>query len=127
MKEKTLRSLLVENVKPKTELETRIVESLEVNYSQEAFTIHLLAEHLAMSAKTLNRRLLNIYGLPFNQLLRDYRLEKAKDMLCADLSAKEVTFNCGFSSQAYFGQCFKTKFDISPALYKQQQKLPNKC
>jgi signal transduction histidine kinase/DNA-binding response OmpR family regulator len=121
MKEKTLMSLLVAKVKPKTELETKIVEALEVNYSQEAFSVHLLAEHLAMSAKTLNRRLLSIYGLPFNQLLRDYRLEKAKDMLCADLSAKEVTFNCGFSSQAYFGQCFKAKFDISPALYKQQQ------
>jgi signal transduction histidine kinase/DNA-binding response OmpR family regulator/ligand-binding sensor domain-containing protein len=119
-KEKALGSLLTPHVKPKTEIESKISALMATQFSDDTFSVHVLAEHLSMSEKTLNRRLQSLYGVSFSQLIRDYRLEKSKEMLITGMSAKETTYQCGFSSQAYFGQCFKEKFDVSPGLFQRQ-------
>jgi len=119
-KEKALGSLLTAQIKPKTEMENKIADAMSAQFSDDKFSVHVLAASLSMSDKTLNRRLQSLYGVSFSQLLRDFRLEKAKELLIGGLSAKEVTYKCGFSSQAYFGQCFKEKFDISPGIFQQQ-------
>lgn len=121
IREKAVNSLLAQTNSHKTKEQTKISTFLEANFSNEGFSIHQLAEHMSVSPKTLNRKLQAVYGLSFSQLVRDYRLEKAREMLLSGLSAKEVSFNCGFSSQAYFGQCFKEKFNISPGMFQRQK------
>jgi len=94
--------------------ETIIMKFLAKEFANEDASIHQLADQLSVSAKTLNRRLSKSYGMSFSQLLRDYRLEKAKILLLKGGTSKEACFKCGFSSQSYFSKCYKDKFKISP-------------
>jgi AraC-like DNA-binding protein len=72
---------------------------------------------LAISEKTLTRRLKAMYGCTFNVLLKDFRLTMASQQLRAGKTAKDVGFSCGFASQAYFGSQFKEKFGVTPGAY----------
>lgn len=88
-----------------------------VSFDDPQANIKSLSTELNISDKTLNRKLHKEFGQTFTVLLREYRLEKAASLLLAGVSAKEACYRCGFSSQAYFGSCFKEKFGISPMQY----------
>jgi signal transduction histidine kinase/CheY-like chemotaxis protein len=94
-----------------------IQQHLVQHYSRETYAIGELAEHLAISEKTLTRRLKAMYGCTFNVLLKDFRLTMASQQLRAGKTAKDVGFSCGFASQAYFGSQFKEKFGVTPGAY----------
>ena len=51
------------------------------------------------------------------EYLRRFRLEKAKLLLAEGKSVNYTAFEVGFSSQSYFGQCFKAQFDCTPTEY----------
>jgi len=74
-----------------------------------------IANRLYVSEKTLNRKLQATCGSSISELLREYRLNQAKDMLGKGHKPKEVCFDCGFNSMSYFSRCFKDKFGYSPS------------
>ena len=62
-------------------------------------------------------------GKTFNDFLRDTRLRKAKELLQkSDLPVQEVSYQCGFSSHAYFTQVFKLKEQMTPGSFRQSLK-----
>ena len=62
-------------------------------------------------------------GKTFNEFLRDTRLLKAKDFLAnTDLPVQEISYQCGFSSHAYFTQVFKLKEKMTPGDFRQSLK-----
>ena len=59
-------------------------------------------------------------GRTFNDFLRDVRLGKAKEFLKeSDLPIQEISYNCGFSSHAYFTQVFKQITGQTPNEFRQ--------
>ncbi|MEP7706216.1 response regulator [Paraglaciecola sp. 25GB23A] len=99
---------------PNHELLATIQAQLQQNYADSVYAVHDLASALHMSEKTLNRRLNSLLRCSFSKLLRDFRLERAFEKLKQGHAPSTVCFDCGFSSQAYFGKCFKEKYKRPP-------------
>jgi AraC-like DNA-binding protein len=76
-----------------------------------------LAEKNAMSLHTLNRKLNTLIGLTAGDLIRQYRLQKSLTLLKAGHNVSEAASMVGFETPAYFSQCFKDHFGVSPKDY----------
>ena len=76
-----------------------------------------LAEKNAMSLRTLNRKLNALIGLTAGDLIRQYRLQKSVALLKAGHNVSEAAYMVGFETPAYFSQCFKEQYGVSPKDY----------
>ncbi len=74
-----------------------------------------LAEKNAMSLRTLNRKLNATIGLTAGDLIRQYRLQKSLLLLKEGKNVSEAAYLVGFESPAYFSQCFKDQYGVSPS------------
>jgi signal transduction histidine kinase/AraC-like DNA-binding protein len=90
---------------------------LETHLDNPALNVEWLAGKMAMSRKTLLRKVQALTKLPPNELIRQYRLRKAADLLRAGHSVAETAYAVGFETPAYFGQCFKELFHITPGKF----------
>jgi len=72
--------------------------------------------NLGFSKSKLYRTMMDLVGKSPNIFLRDYRLNKALDLLQKQNSnISEIAYQTGFNSPAYFSKCFHTKFGILPS------------
>ena len=76
-----------------------------------------LAEKSAMSLRTLNRKLNATIGLTAGDVIRQYRLQKSIQLLKQGRNVSEAAYMVGFESPAYFSQCFKDQYGVSPKDY----------
>jgi len=89
---------------------------LEKQYGEESFTIQILSEQMNLSERQMRRKLKAITGITPNILLRDYRLNIAKQLLeNKNATVIEIAYAVGFSSSSYFSKCFKEKYNMSPS------------
>jgi AraC-like DNA-binding protein len=59
---------------------------------------------------------MHLVGKSPNIFLRDYRLNKAFELLEKQRSnISEIAYQTGFSSPAYFSKCFHKKYGILPS------------
>ena len=71
-----------------------------------------------MSKSQLYRKTIDLTGLSPNILLKEFRLEKAKELLRRKrYSISQITFDTGFTSPSYFTKCFKNKYGLLPMGY----------
>ncbi len=77
-----------------------------------------LSKDLGYSKSQLYRKMLSITGKSPNNFIREYRLNKAKQLLCKNTKTiSEIAFGTGFNSPAYFSKCFMDTFGILPSDY----------
>jgi AraC-like DNA-binding protein len=75
-------------------------------------------KEMAMSTSQLYRKTVALTGLSPNLLLKEFRLEKAKEMMKKQhYSISQITFDSGFTSPSYFTKCFKQKYGLLPMNY----------
>jgi len=92
---------------------------LEENWQDPDFTVNRICQKMSMSKSRLYRKTIALWGLSPNQLLREFRLDKAKELLKKrTYNVTQATFDSGFSSPSYFTKCFKKKFGLLPAAYQ---------
>ena len=97
-----------------------LFNTLETNWQDAGFTAAQFCSHMAMSKSQLYRKTIALWGLPPNQLLKEFRLDKARELLKKHNSnIAQTTFDSGFTSPSYFTKCFKKKFGLLPANYLQ--------
>lgn len=94
---------------------------LEKYYCDETFTRSTAANLFHMSEKTLGRRLSTYYQAGFSELVKRYRLEKAKDKIRQGEQVTQVAYDCGFSSPSYFTQCFRNEYGFAPSMLNKLQ------
>lgn len=95
-----------------------LFNKLEENWQNAEFDITDYCHETAMSTSQLYRKTISLTGLSPNSLLKEYRLEKAKDRLQKQRSTiAQITFDSGFTSASYFTKCFKKKFGLLPMAY----------
>ena len=88
---------------------------VESNLSNEHFSVKELARAMAMSRIQLYRRLRKIRGKNISQFIREYRLERAMDLLIKDVATvSEIAYQVGFGSPSYFNKCFHKHFGFPP-------------
>lgn len=99
---------------------TAIVEN---NISNENFGVEDICKEIGISRVQLYRKVKAVLGVNINDYILSVRMKKAKYLLLnKDLSISEVSFQVGFSSQAYFSTVFKSRFGMTPKAFKEKQK-----
>lgn len=93
------------------------VQVVEEHYQDDDFSRALAAQKLFVSERQLNRKLSALIDYNFTDYLRKYRLEKAKKLLSKGIAVGDVSYQVGFSSQSYFGTCFKAEFGVTPSAF----------
>lgn len=94
----------------------RVREAVEANLDDEGFGVVELGQAVGMSRSQLHRKLSALTGFSPNEIIRNMRLEKAKQLLERKAgTAAEIAYTCGFSSPAYFTKCFKEYFGLLPS------------
>ncbi len=95
-----------------------LFSSLEQHYQEPEFDIENYSLATTMSQSQLYRKTVALTGLSPNQLLKDYRLEKSKELLKKRrYSIAQITFESGFTSPSYYTKCFKKKYGLLPNEY----------
>jgi len=91
---------------------------IELNMDNENFGINEFSAEIGLSRSGLNRAVQFLTGRTPNILVKEYRLNKALDLLLQrNLTVSEIAFTTGFRSPSYFSKCFKGHFDISPSAF----------
>jgi len=84
--------------------------------------IEALARHLAMSPRTLQRRLA-AEGVSYQQLLEDTRKQAAGRYVSgSNLAISEVAYLIGYSEPAPFHRAFKRWYGMTPDVFRQRQR-----
>jgi AraC-like DNA-binding protein len=97
-----------------------LISVLEENYYKHEFGADEYTLKLTMSKSQLYRKIKALTGYAPNDVLKFYRLEKAKKLLRKkQYSISEVAFQTGFTSPSYFTKCFKSRFGLLPLTYQQ--------
>ena len=96
----------------------QLYQKLEENWQDPEFDIPEYCQGMAMSQSQLYRKTTSITGLSCNVLLKDFRLEKAKELMKKQrYTISQITFDSGFTSPSYFTKCFKKKYGLLPMEY----------
>ncbi|TYZ08403.1 response regulator [Hymenobacter lutimineralis] len=88
---------------------------LEKHLDDPGLNVEWLAEQMMMSRKTLLRKVQSLTQLAPSELIQQYRLRKAAELLRAGHTVSETAYIVGFNTPAYFGQCFKELYHITPS------------
>ena len=95
-----------------------LFHQLEENWQNPDFDIGNYCQAMAMSKSQLYRKTISLTGLSPNALLKEFRLEKAKELLKRKgYNIAQITFDSGFTSPSYFTKCFKKKYGLLPMAY----------
>lgn len=92
----------------------KLHSTLAASFADNNFGVSDLASSLAMSSRQLHRKLRALLGASPGDYLRDFRLREAKRLLGSGTLVGVVAQDCGFATQAHFGQCFKALYGVTP-------------
>lgn len=100
------------------ELLKKLYLKLEEHWQDPAFDIENYCQEMAMSKSQLYRKTISLTGMSPNILVKEFRLEKAREMLKQKrYNIAQITFDSGFTSPSYFTKCFKKKYGLLPMAY----------
>lgn len=90
-------------------------ELIDKHLDNPELSIEMLSSELGISRAQLFRKVKAMTGVTPVDLIRQIRLQKAKQMLRqTDLSVSEIAYSVGFTSSSYFAKCYKDFFGVAP-------------
>lgn len=93
-----------------------LMTTLEGHLSEEDFHAGDLSQSLGVSRVQLFRKLKALTGQSASDILRSFRMNKAKSLLAeTDLNISEIAFEVGFKDPAYFSRVFIREFGVAPS------------
>ncbi len=88
---------------------------IESRIKETGLGLNDLAADLKISTSSLQKKLRKISDKSVSQYLREYRLDRAKNLLDSNFGTlKEITAECGFKNVSYFSRSYKAYFGHSP-------------
>lgn len=95
-----------------------LLNKLEEKWQDADFDMDDYCQSMTMSKSQLYRKTIALTGFSPNLLLKEFRLEKAKELMKKQrYSISQITFESGFTSPSYFTKCFKKKYGMLPMTY----------
>jgi CheY-like chemotaxis protein/AraC-like DNA-binding protein len=91
---------------------------IEQHLDDPTMSVEWLADELAMSRKALYLKVHNLTHLSPVELIRQYRLRKAIDLLRLGHSAAETAYLVGFETPSYFTKVFREFYKQTPTSYR---------
>jgi DNA-binding response OmpR family regulator len=117
-------SLLTNSKDELDSIEDIFLEKLEIAiakmYIDPELGITQLASSIAMSERQLQRKIKVLLGTTPNNFIKEFRLKKAQELLKSGAQIGRIALDVGFSSQTYFGRCFKETYQCTPKQYQQR-------
>jgi TolB-like protein/AraC-like DNA-binding protein/Tfp pilus assembly protein PilF len=93
----------------------KLTKILEVNLEKDQFGVNELTKEVGLSRTQLYRKLQFLTGKSASQFIREYRLQRAKEMLQNNVAtASEIAYRVGFGSHTYFNTCFHDYYGYPP-------------
>lgn len=94
-----------------------------VNYVNLNFTKNIssssISRHFGYDESYFCRKFKKITGITVTNYIKTQRLEHARRLLeKTDESIRHIAISCGFIDAAYFTNCFKSMYSVSPTTYR---------
>lgn len=94
----------------------KLMDYTEKIWAHPETSVNSFEDNLGYSKSKLYRTMMNLVSKSPNMFLRDYRLNKALEILEKQTcNISEIAYQTGFSSPAYFSKCFYKKYGILPS------------
>lgn len=101
--------------------EVELVKSYIYNHYGNDLSLEVLAEYVYMTPSYLSSIFKKEAGMGINSFIKNYRMEKAKDMLeNTNIKIKNIGNLVGYSNTSYFCQSFKELYGLTPEKYRQR-------
>lgn len=101
----------------------KLLQVIEQNLDREGLGSTFIADRMAMSPRQFYRKFKEISSMPPTDLIKNYRLEKAAQLLREEeLTIQDIISDVGISSRSYFYKEFVRKFGVTPKDYREQGK-----
>jgi signal transduction histidine kinase/ligand-binding sensor domain-containing protein/DNA-binding NarL/FixJ family response regulator len=87
--------------------------------ADKSFGVEVFARELCVSKSVLHKKIVSLTGEPPVEFIRKVRLHRAVRLIEYNFgNLSEIALEVGFSNPAYFSECFKRQFGVSPSQYK---------
>ena len=97
----------------------KVIVCLEKNYQNDRYGIRNLYFDMKISRVQLHRKLTALTGQPASGFIRNFRLQKARNLLletCKNVS--DIAYEVGFADANYFGKAFISEYGLSATDYR---------
>jgi AraC-like DNA-binding protein len=112
--------MLIDQVPNANDIVAQVRKAIEAELRGGDPKLETVARQLAMSPRTLQRRLRD-QGVMFNDILDEMRFRAAKSYLAQrDVAGTEVAYLLGFAEQSSFNHAFKRWAGLTPTEYRRQ-------
>jgi signal transduction histidine kinase/DNA-binding response OmpR family regulator len=96
----------------------KVKDIIEKNLADNQFSVEQFCLEMNMSQSQLVRKLKALTNLTANEFLRDFRLQRAEELLEKKSgTVSEIAFQVGFEHLSYFSKVFQEKFGKLPSEY----------
>lgn len=96
----------------------KVNKSIIDNIPSENVDVNFIAGSMCMSTSTLYRKVKALTGISPNEYIRKTKMQMAENLLLdGQYTFSEIAFKVGMNSVAYFRQCFKDEFGMTPTEY----------
>jgi CheY-like chemotaxis protein/nitrogen-specific signal transduction histidine kinase len=97
----------------------KAVEIINEHLSDLSFGVESFARELSIGRTTLYKKIIALIGEPPGDLIKRIRLGKASYLLNRKAgNISEIALEVGFNNPAYFSECFKKQFGVTPSKYQ---------
>ncbi|MCM1110177.1 MAG: response regulator [Clostridium sp.] len=98
-----------------SEFYDRFVSIVEAEMSDPDLSVDTLAGKMGLGRSQFNRKIKALTDYSPVELLRNMRLARARTLLVStDRTVSEIAYEVGFSTPAYFGKCYKDRYNETP-------------
>lgn len=112
---------------PETAFINLVLEILESHYQDSGFGVEAFTEAVGLSRMQLHRKLKSITGKSPGDFLRQFRLERAQQLLqLKGMQVSQVAYDVGFNNLSNFTKAFKDFSGVTPSEYASRFELSAK-
>jgi len=98
---------------------SKAIDIINQNISDPVFGVETFAENLAVSRSLLYKKILSLTDETPRELIKRVRITKSAELIEKKFgNLSEIALEVGFDNPAYFSECFKKQFGVSPSQYK---------
>lgn len=97
----------------------QLYKILDGHLNDSTLNVAKLSSEMAVSQRTLNRKLSSLIGLSASEVIKQYRLKKSIEFLKSGANVSETAYSVGFETHSHFSTSFKSFFGVTPTSYMQ--------
>lgn len=99
----------------------RITDLIINGINSRSLDVNTLAEQMCMSQSTLYRKIKGLLAMSTNEYIRNVRIHEAAKLLRSGThNVQEAAWQVDINNLAYFRNCFKEEFGMSPSEYRKR-------